>query len=229
MKLAIMQPYFFPYIGYFQLIHAVDQFVVYDDVNFIKQGWIARNKILLNGDEFMISLQLNGASSYKHINEINVGGNAEKLVKTIQQAYRKAPFFSECFPVFEGVLRSSEDNLGRFLFHLIRSVSQYLDIQTPLILSSELPKDCNLKGQDKVVHICEVLGAHTYFNVAGGKELYSKEFFREHGIELKFINSKPIIYKQFVDPFVPWLSIIDVMMFNPVGSIHNMLERYELS
>ena len=228
-SLAIMQPYFFPYIGYFQLIKAVDRFVVYDDVNFIKQGWIARNKILLNGNEHMLSLQLAGASSFKLINEIGVGDNAQKLLKTIYQAYCKAPYFKSCFPLIEGILRNEKTNLAGFLFALIESVCHYLGIQTELILSSAISKDNELKGQGKVLHICETLKAATYVNSSGGRQLYSKEAFAERGLNLLFLDPLPVTYKQFSHEYVSGLSIIDVMMFNAADTIAEYLGRYELT
>jgi len=229
MKLAIMQPYFFPYIGYFQLISAVDQFVVYDDVNFIKQGWIARNKILLNGNEHMVSLKLTGASSFKLINEIGVGDNTDKLLKTIYQAYCKAPHFDQCFPVVEKICKNEEKNLARFLFALIESVCDYLGIKTKLFLSSSIPKDNELKGQDKVLSICESLKAATYVNSSGGRQLYSREAFDGRGLNLLFLDPLPLTYKQFKNEFVPGLSIIDVMMFNHVDKTVDILNLYELA
>ncbi len=228
MKLAIMQPYFFPYIGYFQLIKAVDRFVVYDDVNFIKQGWIARNRILLDGREHMLSLQLEGASSFKRINEVGVGRNSDKLLKTLFQAYRKSPFFDCAYPVLEKILKNEDKRLGTYLFTLIETICHYLRIETELILSSSIPKDNTLRGQDKVLHICGVLGATTYINSIGGKDLYSKDVFSEHGIDLQFLNPSLTTYRQFSNEFLPWLSIIDILMFNSIESIHKMLERYEL-
>lgn len=221
-----MQPYFFPYIGYFQLINAVDTFVVYDNVNFIKQGWIARNKILLNGSEHMISLQLQGASSFKKINEIAVGRNRSKLIKTIQQAYSKAPYYQMAFPVIENILTNPENNLGSFLSHQIKELCAYLGINAELILSSSIEKDNSLKGQEKVLQICKKLHATHYVNAAGGKELYSKDDFLQSGISLNFIKSIPFEYKQFGAEHLPWLSIIDVMMFNSVAKIQECLNNY---
>ena len=223
-----MQPYFFPYIGYFQLINAVDNFVIYDDVNFIKQGWIARNKILLNSSEHVISLQLQGASSFKKINEVEVGRNRSKLIKTIKQAYSKAPFYQKAFPVIENTLTNPENNLGSFLNHQIKELCAYLGINTELILSSSIEKDNSLKGQEKVLQICKKLSATHYVNAAGGKELYSKDIFLQSGISLNFIRTIPFDYKQFSDEHLPWLSIIDVMMFNPVAHIKELLNNYIL-
>jgi hypothetical protein len=228
MKIAIMQPYFFPYIGYFQLINAVDIFVIYDDVNFIKQGWISRNRILMNCAEHLMTLQLSGASSNKHINKIKIGNNQDKLLKTIFHAYHRAPFFDRVYPLIVSVLTNQEQNLSLFLAQLLQSICFYLNIKTKLILSSSFEKDNRLKGYEKGIEICKRFHADTYINAIGGKSLYSKDEFLAHGIDLLFIRTNEIVYKQLNCEFVPSLSIIDVMMFNPIGKIQEMLSEYEL-
>jgi len=228
MKVGIMQPYLFPYIGYFQLMNAVDTFVIYDDVNFIKQGWINRNRILLNGSDFMFNIMLKGASSFKKINEIEVAGNHQKLITTLEQSYRKAPYFSEAYPVISNILSNKESNLARYLSNSLSAIIEFLGIQVSILISSEIKKDTSLKGDDKVISICKELLATNYINAIGGQELYSKEKFSENGLILNFISTNPIVYKQFKDPFIPWLSIIDVMMFSSRAEITMMLENYEL-
>lgn len=228
MKLAIMQPYFFPYIGYFQLISAVDTFVIYDDVNYIKQGWINRNRILLKGKEHLLTLNLANASSFKLINEIKIGNNNDKLLKTIEQTYKKAPFFHESFSVVEEILTFKESNLAGFLENSIRKLTSILCIQTNIVVSSKVEKDISKKGIDKVIDICKVLNASIYINAIGGQGLYSKEAFVQKQINLKFIKSHSINYAQFNNEFVPWLSIVDVMMFNSKEKIKKMLNKYEL-
>lgn len=228
MKLGIMQPYFFPYIGYFQLINAVDKFVIYDDVNYIKQGWINRNRILLNDKGFLFTLELKGASSFKEINRVEIGGNRPKLLKTFEQAYRKAPYFRQIEPILNSIFNSVETNLAPYIIQAIELINDYLGIKTKLMLSSEINKNNTLKGQDKVLEICNVLGASTYINAIGGKELYSKSDFAALGIELQFLKSNKIEYRQFGKEFLPWLSIIDVMMFNTQEEINVMLSNFEL-
>lgn len=229
MKLGIMQPYFLPYIGYFQLIKAVDKYVIYDDVNFIKGGWINRNRILLNGNAFMINIPMQGASPFKKINEINIGENKGKLLRTIEQAYHKAPRLDEVFPLISDIIQYDTGNLAFFLSNSLIKIKEYLQIKTEILLSSEIKKNNKLKSQDKVIAICKLLEASEYFNAIGGMELYDKKVFSKNNIELKFLKSKPIEYKQFNNEFVPWLSILDVMMFNSVEEINTMLDNYELS
>jgi len=228
MKLAIMQPYFFPYIGYFQLINAVDTFVVYDDVNFIKQGWINRNYILLNNRKQLITLELKGASSFKPINKVEVGGNMEKLVKTISQSYCRAPFFEEVFPVMKDALCYQESNLAQFIFKSLKNIADYLKIQTKFLMSSHIEKDNSLKGQDRVLDMCKLLNAKVYINAIGGIELYSKDEFRRNGIDLFFMRTKDIVYKQFDKECIPKLCIIDVLMFNGKEEVKRLLHEYEL-
>jgi hypothetical protein len=231
MRVAIMQPYLFPYLAYYQLIYAVDIFVIYDDVNYIKKGWINRNRILVNGSEHMFNILLKGGgSSNKKINEIEIETerNLSKLLKTIEQAYKKAPCFAEVYPLFTNILSNKEPNLAKYLTSSLNSIITYLDIQVSVVVSSEIQKNTSLKGIDKVIDICKQLKATNYINAIGGQELYSKEIFVENGINLNFIKSKPVVYPQFKNQFIPWLSIIDVMMFNSVEKIQEMLDNYEL-
>lgn len=230
MKLGIMQPYFFPYLGYWQLINAVDTYVVYDDVAYIKGGWINRNNILVNEKANLITLSLENSSSFKNINEINIiknEKNAEKIVKTIQMAYKKAPFFNQVMPILENLLLKN-DKIADLNYNSILEINKYLKINTNIILSSSLSKDNSLKAQDKVIHINKLLGSDTYINAIGGQELYDREEFKREGIELKFLKMNDIKYTQFKNEFVPNLSIIDVMMFNSEMKIKEMLNNYEL-
>lgn len=231
MKLAIMQPYFFPYIGYWQLMNAVDKYVIYDDVNFIKRGWINRNRILINGEIRLINLCLHKSSQNKFINDIRLLTNPvynEKLLKTIEYSYKKAPYYKVAFPVIESIIMQNEEDLAKYLELSIRQICDYLSINTELIVSSSIDKNNDLKGQDKILEICNLLGADEYYNAIGGKELYSYEDFVSQGIKLRFLKTGEIKYKQFNNEFVSNLSIIDVMMFNSVEDINKMLNAYEL-
>ena len=228
MKIGIMQPYLFPYVGYFQLIGAVDRFVIYDDVNFIKGGWINRNFILSKQGRQRLTLQLLGASPNKLINEIEVGANAHKLVTTIYQAYHKAPHFGDVFPVVEDCLLFAERNLARFLEHALRNVCTYLGLQTEILVSSQLPKNTVLRGAEKVIAICKLLGGKAYINAIGGRKLYDKGRFLDEGLELRFLQTGAIRYRQYQEEFVPNLSIIDLMMFNARPEVSSILEEFSL-
>lgn len=231
MKLGIMQPYFFPYIGYWQLLAAVDKYVIYDDVNFIKGGWISRNKILNGENVQYINVQMQGASSFKHINEIEVQGNdivINKNKKTIWNAYHKRPYFREAYPLVTEILEHKGKNLAKYLEYSIRKVCQYLNIDTELMISSKIDKDNTLKGEDKIIDICKRLNADTYYNAIGGEQLYDYEKFKEQGIKLCFLKAGEISYCQGRNDFEPNLSIIDVMMNNSVETIREMLNDYIL-
>lgn len=231
MRLAIMQPYFFPYIGYFQLIAAVDQFIVYDNIKYTKKGWINRNRMLQNGKDVMFSLPLKSDSDSLDVceRELAADFNRDKLLNQFKGAYRRAPYFAQTFPLIEQIVRYEDVNLFRFLHHSIVRTCEHFGITTEIRISSGITIDHNLKSQDKVLALCATTGANTYINTIGGMELYSKETFREKGIELKFIKSKPFEYAQLGAEFVPWLSIIDVMMFNPLDTIQTCITtNYEL-
>lgn len=224
-----MQPYFFPYIGYWQLMNAVDTYVVYDDVAYIKGGWINRNNILMNGTKNLLTIPLKDASSFKNINEIEIALNdktKDKLLKTIAFAYSKAPFYNEIFPIIDKALSFSK--ISDVNISAILSIKEYLEMNTEIIISSRLEKNNDLKAQDKVLHINKILNSTAYINAIGGQELYNKEDFAKEGIQLKFIKTNDIKYSQLKNEFVPNLSIMDVLMFNSPEHIKEMLEDYEL-
>lgn len=232
MKIGIMQPYFLPYIGYFQLMHSVDAFVVYDNIQFTKKGWIQRNRILVNGSDTLITLPLKKDSDYLNINERFLGENFDveklKIIRKIEGAYKKAPFFDDVFPIIKTIVNYDDTNLFNYIFNSIKILNKYLGIEVKLIKSTDLNLDIQeFKGQEKVIKICKALDTQVYINAIGGVELYNKQAFANEGIELKFIKSGIINYKQFKSDFIPWLSIIDVLMFNSKEEIKRMLDVYE--
>ena len=231
MKAAIMQPYFFPYIGYFQLIKAVDVFVVYDNIKYTKKGWINRNRFLLDGSDATFSLPLKKASDFLDVRdrELAQDFNRAKLLNQLKSAYRKAPNFEQAYPLVEDVVLDAESNLFAFLHQSIRKTCAYLGIDTRVVVSSTLDIDHSLQAEQKVIALCKAVGADAYINPIGGQDLYSKLAFADHGIGLSFLKSKPLEYPQFGKAFVPWLSIIDVLMFNSPRQIAPVLEEgYEL-
>jgi len=231
MKLGIMQPYFIPYIGFWQLLNAVDQYVIYDDVNFIKGGWINRNRILVQGKPQYINIQMNGASPFKKINEINVNDSIiwrDKVMKTITLAYQKAPYFESVYSLVEEIVYCKEDLLSKFVTESIYSICRYLDITTKILVSSEFEQDRSLHGKDRVLNICQKLSASEYYNAIGGQELYSKDCFLKNGIALQFLKTENINYCQFDNDFISNLSILDVMMFNDKERVKDMLSAYTL-
>ena len=231
MKLGIMQPYFMPYIGYFQLIAAVDVFIVYDNIKYTKKGWINRNRLLLNGSDAMFSLPLSKGSDSLDIVQRDLAAdfNPIKLLNQFKGAYVRAPQFELTYSVLERIVQHKDNNLFRYIHHSILQLCQHLSINTAIRISSEIAIDHELRGQDKVLTLCKAAGAKTYINTIGGQELYDKADFRVHGVDLKFIQSRPLEYVQLGEKFVPWLSIIDVLMFNPVEQVQSQIrEGYSL-
>lgn len=231
MKIGIMQPYFFPYIGYWQLLNQVDQYVIYDDVNFIKGGWINRNRILNHGKIQFYNLMMQGASSNKLINEIGIETDTRIIAKNlrmIENCYSKAPYYNQTYELIRDILTDPDKNLAKFLECSIKKISEHIGINTKLIISSQIEKDNSLRGQEKVLEICRKLGASEYYNAIGGRELYDFESFSRQGIRLKFLHTKDIEYRQFEEKFVPNLSIIDVLMFNPLNRVRDFLDEFEL-
>lgn len=231
MKIAIMQPYIFPYIGYFQLINAVDKFIIYDDVNFINKGWINRNRILVNGKDCLFTIPLKEASQNKLINSIEVNWDSawkSKFLKTIEQSYKKAPYYQQVLPLIEGLLNTEKSIFSEIIFENLTQVCQYLEIKTEIVPSSSIYHNTHLKAQERIIDICVQEKTDTYINPIGGLELYDKAAFQAIGKELFFIKSKAIRYTQFKNEFVPWLSIIDILMFNSPEHISTLLNDYEL-
>jgi energy-converting hydrogenase A subunit M len=232
MKVAIMQPYFFPYIGYFQLINSVDKFIIYDNIQYTKKGWINRNRILVNKKDQLITLPIRKDSDYLNIIERELSESWEidknKMLNVIKSSYNKAPYFQDIFELISKCLNNPETNLFKFIYDSIISINNYLEIKTPIIISSTVDIDHTLKSQDKVLSLCKKQNTDTYINSIGGVELYDKETFKKNNIELNFIKSNPIQYKQFNNEFISWLSIIDVMMFNSKQQIKEYLNNYTL-
>ena len=213
-----MQPYFFPYIGYFQLMNIVDEFVVYDNIQYTKKGWINRNRILLNGKEQFLTIPLKKGSDFLHVKDRKLSENWDSdrvhIINRIKASYSKAPFFKDVFPLIEDCLMYKNNNLFDFVFYSITSIKNYLNISTKLIISSNLTIDHNLKSEDKVISICKFKNAFIYINPIGGQQLYNSKKFNDNGINLSFLKANIFEYKQFNNKFIPFLSMIDVLMFN---------------
>jgi len=230
-KIAVMQPYLFPYAGYFQLIRAVDKFILFDDVNFIMRGWINRNNILMGGQKSLFSIPLVKASQNKLINETAISDTGkwkEKFLRTITMAYAKAPYFKEIYSLIESITYQEDVILSKFIYKSLVKICETLGITTTIVPSSSVFNNRELKGQTRILDICIRENAGIYINAIGGRELYDRELFESKGIDLRFIQSGLMRYNQFKEPFVPGLSIIDVMMFNPRERIETFLDDFQL-
>lgn len=221
MKCAIMQPYLFPYLGYYQLVYASDCFVVYDDVNYIKRGFINRNTIELNGFPHRFTLPVESASINKLINELSYTENT-KILETIKRAYSKAPYFNESMVIIEKVLKSKERSVSKLNALSITEFFKYLDIDKKLMFSTEMNYDRSRNRADRLIEISKLNKCEQYINTAGGKELYNKNHFRRNGVELSFISPKHKAKEQKN-------SIIDLIMKKSKNEIKELLSEYELS
>jgi hypothetical protein len=230
MKLAIMQPYLFPYLGYFQLIAAVDKFVIYDDVAFIKQGWVNRNHILLQGKPHLFTVPLQGASSNKTIRDTLVSVHEyprwkDKFLKTIALAYAKAPHYEVTRALLSRVIEADPGSIGELARRAIREVCHTLGLTTQIEPSSTVYENGHLHAQERVLDICVRERATLYINAPGGRDLYASEAFAARGIELRFLGSRLAAYPQFKHEFVPALSIIDGLMFNSPQQVNMLLKQ----
>jgi hypothetical protein len=228
MKVGIMQPYFMPYLGYFQLLNLVDRFVIYDNIEYTKKGWINRNRIILNGEISTISIPLKKGSDFLNINERYLAENWDrekiKLINKLRQAYIKAPNYSVFFPIIEEILNEENKNLFEFIFNSIIKIKEFLEIKTEIIVSSHLKVNHDLKSQDKVLEICNNLGAKSYYNSIGGENLYFKESFDKENIDLNFIKVNDIKYNHSNSH----LSIIDVIMHNSRSELNDLLNQFSM-
>lgn len=231
MKVGIMQPYFLPYLGYLQLIKSVDKFIVYDTIQYTKKGWINRNRYLSNNQPTLFSIPIKKDSDYLDINQRYLADDYlsynKKTLRKLEQSYKKAPNFDKVFPLIsEMFLFDKSNNLFDFIFNSLQLLTNYLEIKTPLIKSSEIVgDDTTLKSKNRVVNLCKQLSADEYINPIGGVELYDKEDFKRHGLILNFHKINKIEYNQFSDTHVPYLSILDVMMFTDTKKL---LDSYQL-
>jgi hypothetical protein len=229
MKLAVMQPYFFPYVGYYQLACSVDEFVFFDDVNFIKKGYINRNAILLNGDRFDFSVPVSAVSQNRKISEHSYVGDFKNFLKQIQNSYKKAPFFSQVYGLIEQVVVDADLSVPTKNSKSIKAVFEYLGTGPKFSFASELEVPDEFRAQDRIIEICKKKRATEYHNSAGGRALYDSDVFRSNGIELRFVESRPVSYSQGAGNFVPYLSMIDVLMWNEKSRIVEILEGFDLA
>ncbi len=223
MKIGIMQPYFFPYVGYYQLINSVDKFIIYDNIKYTKKGWINRNILNSNNSDKKITLPLMKDSDSLNIVERKLSNNWNKdkikLLNIISSFYIKSPFYNEVFSLIEEIFSYTNSNLFYFLLNSLKKVNRYLDINTELVISSKIKIDHSLKGKDKVLSICKKMKADNYYNAIGGKNLYERKVFNSKGIDLKFLK---------INDSINTFSIIDVMMKNDKNNISKMLKEYTI-
>lgn len=230
-KLAIMQPYFLPYLGYFQLLAAVDKFVLFDDVNYIQRGWINRNRLLINGAAHIFTVPLQSASQNRLICDITLFEERawrDKLLRTLRQAYARAPYYRCVAKLLERVIDHPTLQLDHFLLNSLREVMSYLSLETELINTSRIYGNASLSGQDRILDICIKEQANYYINPIGGTALYQREAFLKHDIALQYLQSRPISYPQGKNTPVSGLSIVDVLMYNSPLVVRQFLTEKDL-
>jgi hypothetical protein len=230
MKVGIMQPYFLPYIGYFALINAVDKFVFLDDVQYIRRGWVHRNRIKIADAWHYITLPIKKAPLSACINEVYIADDEERIndLKTaIELSYKRCPYYTEIKDRLFDLIIPGE-NVAKLNITLTTNICDYLKIDTQMVLSSDLKKDASLKGSQRILDICKVLNGDHYINPIGGTELYSKQEFAESGIKLNFLQMNEISYFQGKHDFIPNLSIIDVLMWSSPEAVKDILGNYRL-
>ena len=232
-SIAIMQPYFLPYLGYFHLINSVDVFVIYDDIQYTKKGWINRNRLIFNGNVDYVTIPLVKDSDFLNVNQRRISQGWEKdknkLLRKLEQSYRKRDNFERGFSLTEKILNYDDDNLFNYINHSVNLICQYLGVKTKIVTSSTLGDFSEYKGKDKVIAICKELSGDRYVNAIGGMSLYDKEEFLNFGLDLKFVKSKIKPYNQDKVAFEPGLSIIDLIFsISEEELLVEQLQSYEL-
>jgi hypothetical protein len=253
MKVAINQAYFFPYIGYFQLIESVDKFIIYENVSFRRRSWITRNRLLnyASGEPFFFRVSVKKKSSYSLMKEVNISDRFPEerryLLEVLSHNYSKAPYFKEVFGLLSYVLhKNKEKSIHDFNAEIIKELCEFIGITTCIqsdnrhyrYMETELDfiynsttKNLNIPLDKKVYRIldmCQFEKADTYINLPGGQELYDTNFFKEKNVALNFLNVPKVKYSQFKNDFVPHLSIIDVLMHNGKTGTKSLIENYDI-
>jgi hypothetical protein len=232
MKVAIMQPYFLPYIGYFQLINAVDEFILFDTPQFIRHGWIERNYILkLNGDSCYIKVPLVKQSRNTSIKDMKINNSTKwqnKILAQLTHYKKKAPYYKETISLLSLIFKEQTDSIVNLNFVSLNLICEYLDITTPIKIWSEMNIEIDqVNAPDEwALNICKKINASTYINPIGGQSFFNKHKYIKSDIKLKFIDTVEVSYSQFDDNFTPWLSIIDILMFNSKDDIKKMVEQF---
>lgn len=231
-KIAAMQPYLFPYLGYFQLINAVDEFVLGDVLQYEKESWINRNRILIGGKVKLVTFPLKkekfGSSINERVFADTFREEVGRLLKSIKLSYSRAANFKDFFPVLEEILLFQSNNLALYSENSIRFLCEYMGITTPIRLASTFGFPFRMEKQERVIQTVKALNGVVYINPIGGAALYDHPTFRAHGLQLRFHRMGDVTYRQFTELFQPSLSIIDVLMFNPPSCLSPLLDRYSL-
>lgn len=230
--IAVMQPYLFPYLGYFQLIAAADVFVLGDDLQYVRSGWVNRNRILHNDEARLITFPLKKDRFQLQINQRQLcdhfSDEAERLIRLIAESYQQAPYFAQVMPLVERLIHFPQQSISLYAEHAIREMCAYLHIVTPIMRSSDLILGSPVDKQERIIRIAHTFEATTFITPEGGSVVYDRDHFARNRLLVRFFRMDPVEYRQFRQPFVANLSIIDVLMFNCVEQVQQMLTHYRL-
>ncbi len=229
-RIAIMQPYLFPYVGYFQLIKQVDQFVFFDNAQYIRRGYCNSNSILVNCDKFKFTLPVQKAPQKTPINHIQIHSETytkwkDNFLTTIKHAYSQAPYYKTVIDLIEETFNQNSDLLSDISIKGIQSISKYLGTDTSFSKSSSIDYNQQQPAQFKIIEICQKNKADKYINMINGADLYDQEVFEKNGLELAFLNPTITEYNQPCDAFLGHLSIIDLLMRLSPDEINSHLEK----
>ena len=222
-----MQPYFLPYLGYFQLIQNSNIFIVADEYQFTTRGWINRNRAILNNQISTFTIPVSAAG--KKINDKMIADmeSTRSLKRRMIQSYKNSPNFADTVLLLDSIFSLNDVSLEVYIHNSIQHICKYLKIDTRILKLSELNYNRNLEGEDRVVSICKNLGATKYLNPEGGKNIYNGESFARAELELEFIEHKPIEYVQNFPGFTPRLSVVDsIFMLNSRITMEEHLKSF---
>lgn len=231
MILAAMQPYVFPYLGYFQLIREADAFYWLDGVAFIRRGWSNRNVLVgRNGPVRFVYPVLSGArdQSYAEVRLSLPDYHIRKFLEMVSHHYQKAPFFDEVFPVIQTAVSIETDSFCELAMHSTRTLCRYMGIETPLTPTASWPESRDFRGEARILALCRRGAAHCFLNAEGGRDLYDPCVFASEGIELRFLCHSPAAYPQPGDRFVPRASTIDALMNNSIPKLQWLLDQFDI-
>lgn len=229
---AVMQPYFFPRLAYFQLINESDTFVLFDSAQMIVKGWVRRNRIIDYSTEAgwsYINVPVSSLSRSQSIGDVLIDNTKEWRLRIRRQLenYSKAPFYSETTALVSDCLDIGAVKLVDLLDHAIRLTADHLGIETKFNRYSNLgiEREGNEGPGDWALLAAKHCGASTYINPVSGRLIYDDSKFERSGLNLRFLEDEPEIYSQNLKNFLPRLSIIDTLMFNGKDDTSLMLER----
>lgn len=227
-----MQPYFFPYIGYYQMAAAVERFLIYDDVNFINRGYINRNRLLVNGKEWYFTVPLSGASQNKLIKDVTIDMTGwerwkKGFLRTVDMNYNKALNYQVGRELLEEILMLTDDRITSLAQRSVQLLLERLGRSVHFQRTSEMGLRTDIRFEERLMHICEQERIRYYIQAQGGTVLYSSQRWQDHGLSLQFIRPTSMEYVRN-GPFMPGLSMLDAILHVPFQELDPLLDRYEL-